>query len=192
MTDGLDTVFAAIDAANARDPGRDPGTGEPAALLYGRRMSERLAQFLPDADEALAIAARGQHIERWTVPRATYPMDRAGYLRWRNDLKDHHARRLAEIMEGAGYGAAAIDRVKGIVRKERLKADPQAQALEDVACLVFLEFYAAEFAAKHEEAKVIDIVRKTWRKMSPQGHAAATQLALDAGVAGIIGKALAG
>ena len=192
MTAGLGKVFAAIDVANARDPGRDPGTGEPAALLYGRRMSERLAQFLRAADDALAIAVRGQHIERWIVPRSTYPMDRAGYLRWRNDLKDHHARRLAEIMTDAGYDAASIDRVRSIVRKERLKADPQAQTLEDVACLVFLEFYAAEFAGKHEEAKVIDIVRKTWRKMSPQGHAAATQLALDPDVARIVSKALAG
>lgn len=192
MTAGLDRVFAAIDAANARDPGHDSATGEPSALLYGRRMSERLAQFLPTADDALAIAVRGQHIERWIVPRATYPMDRIGYLRWRNDLKEHHALRLAEIMVNAGYDAAALDRVRSIVRKERLKTDPQAQALEDVACLVFLEFYAAEFAGRHEEAKVIDIVRKTWRKMSPKGHAAAAELALDAGVAAIVSKALAG
>lgn len=191
MTAGLDQVFAAIDAANAKDSGRDPETREPAALLYGRRMSGRLAQFLPGAEDALAIAVRGQHIERWTIPRNAYPLDRVGYLRWRNELKDHHARRLAEIMAAAGYDANAIDRVKGIVRKERLKADPQAQALEDVACLVFLEFYAADFASKHEEAKVIDIVRKTWRKMSPQGHAAAAQLALDAEVARIVSRALA-
>ena len=192
MTAGLNRVFAAIDAANARDPGRDLATGEPSALLYGRRMSERLAQFQPDTDEALAIAVRGQHIERWVLPRSAYPMDRPGYLRWRNDLKDHHAQRLAEIMTDVGYDVASVDRVRSIVRKERLKADPQAQALEDVACLVFLEFYAAEFAGRHEEAKVIDIVRKTWRKMSPQGHAAAAGLALDAGVAGIVSKALAG
>ena len=191
MTAGLDQVFAAIDAANAKDPGRDPETREPAALLYGHRMSGRLAQLLPGAEDALAIAVRGQHIERWTIPRSAYPLDRVGYLLWRNELKDHHARRLAEIMAAAGYDANAIDRVKGIVRKERLKADPQAQALEDVACLVFLEFYAADFAGKHEEAKVIDIVRKTWRKMSPQGHAAAAQLALDAEVARIVSRALA-
>ena len=191
MTASLDRVFAAIDDANARDPGRDAATGAPAALLYGRRMSECLARFLPHADEALAIAVRGQHIERWIVPRANYPMDRVGYLRWRNELKDHHAKRLAEIMAGAGYDDASIARVRAIVRKERLRTDPQAQALEDVACLVFLEFHAAEFAAKHDEAKVVDIVRKTWAKMSERGHAAAGRLALDADVARIVGKALA-
>lgn len=190
MTAGLQKVFHAIDAANAKDPGRDAATGEPAALLYGRRMSECLAHFLPDADDALAIAVRGQHIERWIVPRSNYPMGRVGYFRWRNELKDHHAMRLAEIMDAAGYDAASVDRVRSIVRKERLRTDPQAQALEDVACLVFLEYHASDFAAKHDEAKVVDIVRKTWAKMSPRGHAAAGKIALDAHVARIVAKAL--
>lgn len=186
----LEQVFAAIDAANAQDPGRDAHTGEPANLLYGQRMSEMLGAFKPDAGEPVAIAARGQHIERWTVPRSDYPAGRAGYLRWRSHLKDVHARRLAEIMLGAGYDAPAIARVGQIVRKERLEYDPDAQILEDTACLVFLRFYAPEFFAKHEPAKVDGIIAKTWAKMSSEGQAAALRLPLEPAVAERISAAL--
>ena len=186
----LQQVMSAIDAANAHDPGRDEATGKPASLLYGEHMSARLDAFAPDADDALAIAVRGQHIERWTVPRKSSPMDRPGYLRWRNVLKDHHAQRLGELMLAAGYDDAAISRVKQIVRKERFKLDPQAQTLEDVACLVFLEFYAPEFFAKHDEAKSIDIVSKTWAKMSSRGQDYARTMALAPAVAHIVARAL--
>ncbi|HMN70904.1 MAG TPA: DUF4202 domain-containing protein [Rhodoblastus sp.] len=185
----LDKVLAAIDAANSGDPTLEDGG--PAALLYGRRMSERLAVFAPGASDLLQIAVRGQHIERWAIPRADYPMDKPGYFRWRNALKARHAQRLAEIMGEAGYPAEAAERVGQIVRKERIKSDPEAQTLEDVACLVFLEFYSDPFLAKYEEAKSVDIVQKTWRKMSEAGHAAALGLTLAPRVGEIVGKALA-
>lgn len=184
----LEQVLAAIDAANCGDPTREDG--QPAALLYGRRMSVRLAAFAPEAGELLQIAVRGQHIERWAIPRAQYPMDKPGYFRWRNALKERHAQRLAEIMGAAGYSAEDAARVGQIVRKERIKADAEAQTLEDIACLVFLEFYSAPFMAKHDEAKCVDIVRKTWAKMSEAGHAAALGLTLTPRVAEIVGKAL--
>ena len=117
--DRLGAVLNAIDVANALDPGRDERSGEPAALLYGRRMSARLAVFAPNADDVLQIAVRGQHIERWTVPRTTFPIDRAGYHRWRNALKDYHARRLGELMRNADYGEHPIARVGQIVRSPR-------------------------------------------------------------------------
>lgn len=185
----LDNVLNAIDAANSGDPTLEDG--QPAALLYGRRMSERLAKFLPDASEFLQIAIRGQHIERFAIPRRDYPMDKPGYFRWRNALKERHAQRLAEIMTAAGYPAEAGERVGQIVRKERARTDPEAQAVEDVACLVFLEFYSEPFLTKYEEAKSVDIVQKTWRKMSEAGHAAALKLTLAPRVGEIVGKALA-
>lgn len=184
----LNQVLDAIDAANSHDPTLEDG--QPAALLYGRRMSKRLARFAPDASEPLQIASRGQHIERWSIPRSDFPMDKPGYFRWRNALKDIHAARLAAIMGAAGYGPEAIERAGQIVRKERLKQDAEAQTLEDVACLVFLEFYAAEFAGKHELEKCVDIVAKTWRKMSDQGHAAALALPLPDGVGAVVKRAL--
>ena len=161
----LHLVLDAIDRANAADPDRHEGA--PAAQLYGRRMSEELARQVPDAPQTLRIAARGQHIERWTIPRASYPEGRQGYLSWRRDLAAFHARRLGEIMAEAGYGEGEIARVGQLVRKQGIKRDAQVQALEDVIAMVFLRWYLPAFAAKHPEGKVADILAKTARKMSP-------------------------
>ena len=146
----LSDVIAAIDAANGHDPNKIGVDGElqPAELVYGRRMSETLARMAPHASEHLRIAARGQHIERWTSPRASYPTGRVGYLKWRKDLQGFHARRIGEIMTAAGYDAGDVERVGALIRKERLKSDAEAQMIEDVACVVFLEHYLADFLAR--------------------------------------------
>jgi hypothetical protein len=192
MASRLDDVIAAIDAANARDPHaiEIDGRREPAELVYGRRMSETLARLAPDASEHLRIAARGQHIERWTSPRAGYPQGRAGYLKWRKDLKDFHARRLAEIMTAASYLADDVARVAALVRKERLKSDPEAQMLEDVVCVVFLAHYVEAFMAKTDDDKLADILAKTWKKMSETGHAHARALRLPPAVPRLLEKGL--
>jgi hypothetical protein len=195
MSDRLAAVLAAIDAANACDPGSAPddeGHQQPRALLYGRRMSATLDAYRPDAPEVLKIAARAQHIERWTIPRASYPEGRIAYLTWRKDLQQHHARRTGEIMAAAGYGAAEIARAGALLKKERLKADPDVQVLEDVICLVFLAHEAPEFIAKHDDGKVRDILAKTARKMSAEGIAAAARLRLDPRLARLLGEALDG
>jgi hypothetical protein len=186
--DQLRRVVDAIDAANAKDPHlvEVEGRHVPAEWLYGQRMSAMLADLIPDASEALTIAARGQHIERWTSPRASYPAGRVGYLRWRSDLKAYHAERLAEIMAEHGFDQESINRVGALVRKERLKQDAEVQALEDVVCVVFLKHYLAEFAAKHDDNKLADILAKTWRKMSLQGHAAAQSLGLPEDVLALL------
>ncbi len=163
----------------------------PAALVYGRRMSEVLAIHVPEASEPLRIAARAQHIERWLIPRTTYAEGRIGYLTWRKDLQKHHARRTSAIMEAAGFGAEAIARVGALLRKERLKQDEEVQALEDVVCLVFLEFEATDFIAKHDDAKVRDILAKTAKKMSSRGLAAASRLTLDPRLSRLLTEALA-
>jgi hypothetical protein len=165
----FDQVIAAIDAANAADP--DRAEGEPAALLYGRRMAAELDRLFPGASEALRIAARGQHIERWTSPRASYPEGRTGYLAWRRDLGAFHARRVGEIMAAAGYGPEEIGKVGGMLRKEGLKRDPEVQALEDVICFTFLRWYFKPFAEGRDAAETLRIVEKTARKMSPEGRA---------------------
>ena len=178
----LTDVMAAIDAANALDPNtiEVDGQPQPAELAYGRRMSETLARLAPHASEHLRIAARAQHIERWTSPRASYPAGRVGYLKWRKDLQGFHARRIGDIMMAAGYDAGDVERVGALVRKERLKADPDAQMIEDVACVVFLEHYLGDFLAKTDEQKLAGILAKTWNKMSPRGREEARKLALPA------------
>src|SRR5260370_9768595 len=151
----FDDVIAAIDDANARDP-RIVQIGDrtvPAELLYGQRMSDALAGMAANASELLRIAVRGQHIERWTSPRSGYPVGRAGYLKWRNDLKEYHARRLGEIMAAAGYAPQDAARVGALVRKERLRSDPEAPMLDDLPCIVFLTRYLPDFMVKPDEAK---------------------------------------
>src|SRR5271169_2876767 len=180
MSDRLHCALGAIDAANARNLSRE--AGEPAELVYGRRMSEALAAFAPGASEALQIAVRGQHIERWLTPRRNFPDGKAGYIAWRNAAKRCHAERVAEIMVACAYDEAPIARASALVRKEQLRSDAEAQTLEDVACLVFLRYYAANFAAKHPEEKVLDILVKTQRKMSVRARAAALDFGLPAAV----------
>jgi hypothetical protein len=188
-----DVVITAIDAANAADPNivELEGHPEPAELAYGRRMSATLARMAPQASEPLRIAARGQHIERWRLARKSYPEGRAGYLRWRKDAKELHARRLADIMAEAGYCAGDIDRIGALVRKEKLKLDPEAQLLEDVVCVVFLEHYLTSFMAKTETAKLPGILAKTWKKMSDFGHAEALKLNMPPDVLRLLEQGLA-
>lgn len=176
MSDRLNQVIAAIDAANAADPKLEPdsdGQMRPATLLYGLRMTSELEGLAPEAPEVLQIASRGQHIERWKVTRDTYPEGRAGYLKWRRDQGRAHGDRLAGLMQAAGYSAAECDRVGVLLRKEGIKRDEDVQMLEDTICMVFLRYYFAPFAAKHPHDKVLDIVAKTARKMSGHGRALA-------------------
>ena len=167
----LARVLEAIDAANGADPEITPEG--PAALLYGRRMSAELARLFPEASPLLQIAARGQHIERWTIPRRSYPEGRAGYLAWRRELGRLHGERVAQIMRGEGYGEDDCARVAAMLRKEGIKRDPEVQALEDVACFVFLRHYFAPFAATQPPERLLRIVEKTARKMSPEARARA-------------------
>ena len=187
----FDDVIAAIDDANARDPKIVETDGAvPAELSYGRRMSDALRLMAPNASELLRIAVRGQHIERWTSPRTSYWPGRAGYLKWRNDLKEFHARRLGEIMTAAGYEPHDAARVGALVRKERLRSDPEAQMLEDVACIVFLTHYLADFMGKTDEAKLARILAQTWNKMSVQGRAHANKLDLPPSVLALLERGL--
>ena len=188
----LEEALRRFDEANAEDPNTElvDGQSAPKELVYGRRMSERLTAFAPDAPETVKLAARAQHIRRWDVPRDSYPEGRAGYLKWRTDLYKRHGDTAGAIMEEVGYEAEAIDRVKTLLRKRGLKTDPDVQLMEDVICLVFLEHYFHDFAQKHDEEKLVSIVQKTWKKMSADAHRAALQLDFEANDSAIIQKAL--
>ena len=163
MTGDLAAALAAIDAANAADP-----KGE--ALVYGQRMTEQLGRLVPDASDVLQIAARGQHVERWLLPRADYPEGKEGYHAWRREQARRHGLRLAAIMADAGYGAEECARVGVLLRKEGIKRDAEVQALEDVICFTFLRWYFTPFAEGRDPAALLDIVEKTARKMSATGR----------------------
>ena len=182
-------ALTAIDAAHAEDPEKD-AAGRPRDLVYAERMSAWLERLSPQASEALGLAVRCQHLRRWAIARASYPEGKVGYLRWRKDESLAHAALAGELLRHAGYDEQAVTRVQSLVKKERIKHDPEAQTLEDVTCLVFLEHELAPFAAKHPEDKVIDILRKTWPKMSAAGRQAALGIDFPAALRTMVGKAL--
>ncbi|WPR71450.1 DUF4202 domain-containing protein [Flavobacterium sp. NG2] len=167
-----------IDAENAQDPNIEihESISHPKELLYSNRMFDRLMDFCPSASEEVQIAAKAQHICRWKIARESYPMDRVGYLRWREELKKFHAKLTAEILEKAGYDQSFIDRVCFLIEKKLLKKDAETQLLEDVICLVFLEYYLEPFVEKHDKEKLKNIILKTWNKMSEKGHQAALKI----------------
>jgi hypothetical protein len=172
-------AIALIDAANSEDPRQEDG--EPKELLYAKRMSEMLARFAPEASAVVRLAARAQHVRRWTVPRDSYPMTREGYYAWRTGLYKFHAETAGALLREAGCDEETIGRVMLAVSKRSLKSNPEAQLLEDVAALVFIEHYMLGFAGSkpdYDEAKWMEIIRKTWRKMSP----AAQQFALGGAI----------
>lgn len=188
----LQQVLARIDALNSDDPNIEQIGGEkiPGEQLYSRRMTEQLQAFCPDASDELRIAAHSQHVRRWVSPRSNYPAGKAGYYRWRTELGRMHADLATEAMAEEGYPEESRARVKKLLTKQGIKQDDEVQTLEDVICLVFLQYYFGPFAARHPEEKVIDILQKTWAKMSPQGHKAALQLALDPDTRRLVKKAL--
>lgn len=177
----FDNTIAAIDAINTQDPNKITinGTQYPKELLYSKRLTEMLQRYLPNASEALQIAARAQHIERWVMPRSDYPMTKPGYMQWRGKLKLYHAKVAEHIMRENGYTDEMVSQVGSLIKKENLKNNADAQALEDVIVLAFLAHDLEAFVEKYKEypeKKFIDILRKSYKKMSPKGQQAALSL----------------
>jgi hypothetical protein len=178
---------AALDGAHGADPG---APGRPTEAEYADRLEAWVARLVKRPSLPLRLAARAQHLERWVLPRGDFPEGRGGYLRWRSAVHARQADRARGLIEGAGGDAILAGRVAELVGKKAPRADPDAQALEDAACLVFLETELAAFQRQHERPKVIDVVRKTWTKMSPAAQDAARRLAVPPEVAALVGEAL--
>ncbi len=184
-------AFRAFDTYNKNDPSMILVEGEElsVALLYAQRMTAKLNDFEANASEHLQLTARCQHIGRWEIPRNRFPMDRKGYLQWRSQEKIYQAKIASEIMGKVGYDASTILKVKDLLMKKQLKQNPETQTLEDVICLVFLEYYFDDFSKEHEEEKLINILKKTIVKMSEKGVEAALKLPLSAKAKSLIAKA---
>jgi hypothetical protein len=174
----FETALLRFDEENARDPNREMegGIGHPRELLYARRLTEWVLRLDPEASETLRLAARCQHIRRWESPRENHPMTRAGYLKWRADLKKFHAQASGTILREAGYDAATIHRVQDLNLKKNFPADPETRTLENALCLVFLEFQFAALAARSDDDKMISALRKSWAKMTDAARAEALKL----------------
>lgn len=182
-----------IDAAHAADP-KSAADGRPAELVYADRMEAWVARMAAAPTPLLPLAARCQHLERWSVPRTTFPDGKAGYLNWRRSLHVKQAARAKELLLQAGVSANEAAEVATWVSKMGLKTNAGTQALEDAACLVFLENEIEDFAAQHADypaEKFVDIIKKTWRKMSPSAHEAALGLSLPPDIAALVKTAVA-
>ncbi|MEO6398018.1 MAG: DUF4202 domain-containing protein [Tepidiformaceae bacterium] len=187
-------AIALIDAANAADPNfmRYGGANRPKELLHAELLSRWVEVLRPDAPEALRLAARGQHLRRWEHPRSGFPDGRTGYLRWRTSLYAFHAAETACLLEQAEYPSEMVERVSQIIRKQGLGRDDDVQAIEDGLCLVFLETQLDELAGKLDREKMLTILRKTWKKMSPAARTLALELTFEPAERALIADALAG
>jgi hypothetical protein len=188
------TALRRFDEENSRDPNRDTVAGipHPRELLYAQRLTDWVFRLAPDASEALRLAARCQHICRWESPRDSHPMTRAGYLKWRADLKTFHAEKSGAILREAGYGEATIRQVQDLNLKKHFPADPEARVLEDALCLVFLEFQFAALTAKTDDEKMINALKKSWEKMTEAARAEALKLHFGEREKTLIARALQG
>ncbi|MGI4020220.1 MAG: DUF4202 domain-containing protein [Janthinobacterium lividum] len=187
----LQQAFAKFDAHNATDPNQEEFEGKtyPKEVLYAGRMTKKLNDYAPDAPEYMQLAVRCQHIGRWEIARDSYPMDRPGYLMWRSQLKLHHTKIAGPILAEVGYDEETINKVKALLLKKNLNQNPDTQLIEDVICLVFVEFYLDDFTKKHSEEKMVDILRKTLKKISPQGIEAALKISMTEHVKDLIMQA---
>ena len=192
MTDQFEKAITTFDAYNLNDPHQEEVDGNLVSKegIYAQRMSARLDDFYPSAPEYLKLAAHCQHIGRWEIPRESYPMDKKGYLQWRNVLKTHHAKLAEQILISCRYDEATIEKVKFLLLKKELFTNPDTKVLEDVICLVFIEHYLEEFAEKHEPPKVIDILQKTLKKMSPRAIEEAAKIPVSEKIKVLIHQAL--
>lgn len=190
----VDAAIALFKRQNARDPNQIvvDGDPQPKQLVQAERIFAWVLRLNPDASDALRLAAYAQHVRRWEIPRETFPSGRVGYLKWRKELAKFHADLATETLHEAGVAPDTIAAVRRLNLKQGLTTNPDTQTIEDALCLAFLEFEFEEFAEKHPPEKVIDILRKTWRKMSHRAQAAALELALPPNARGLVEAALAG
>lgn len=188
MTEKFAAAIRRFDEENSRDPNLE--NGRPRELLYAERLTDWVLKLAPDASEILRLAARCQHICRWQSPRENYPMTRAGYLKWRADLKKFHAQKSGEILRAVGYDDETIRRVQDLNLKKNFPADPEVRVLEDALCLVFLEFQFATLVAKSDDEKMINAVRKSWEKMTETARGEALKLNYGEREKNLIARAL--
>ena len=189
----FETALQRFDEENTRDPNTElvDGVAQPRELVYARWLYDWVLKLSPNASQELLLAARSQHICRWMIPRNQYPMDRIGYLKWRNELKQFHARKSSEILNELGASEATIARVQALNLKKDFPRDPDSRVLEDALCLVFLEHQFAELAVRTSEDKMINAVQKTWNKMTPAAREHALRLPYGPREKAILDRALA-
>jgi hypothetical protein len=186
------SALSRFDQENSKDPNRETKDGQhlPRELVYAERLTDWVVRLKSDGSEALLLAARSAHLCRWVIPRDSFPSDRSGYLRWRQELKKFHSAKVGQILREVGYEESEVARVQGLVSKTAFPADPDSRILEDALCLVFLQWQFADLAAKNGDEKMINAVQKTWKKMTPLAQDFALKLDYAPHERGILERAL--
>ena len=188
----FEAALRRFDEENARDPNQEivDAVAQARELVYARRLYDWVLKLAPNASQELLLAARSQHICRWTIPRNNYPMDRVGYLKWRNDLKQFHSEKSSGILRELGFPEATIARVQALNLKKDFPRDPESRVLEDALCLVFLQFQFADLAARTSEDKMVNALQKSWKKMTPTAREHALRLTFEARERALLERAL--
>ena len=188
----IELAFISIDDYNKKDPTIEnwKGTDYPKEYLESIKRTNWLEKIAPNASDALKIATRSQHIGRWEIPRHTYESSRIGYLTWRSDLAKYHARKTSEILQKLNFDSITIERVQELNLKKGIKTDDDAQTIEDVLCLVFLENHIDAFAPSQDEEVLANIIQKTWKKMSDLGRAEALKISYKPEILAFLKNAL--
>ena len=188
----FEAALRRFDEENARDPNQEivDAVAQARELVYARRLYDWVLKLAPNASQELLLAARSQHICRWTIPRNNYPMDRVGYLKWRNDLKQFHSEKSSGILRELGFPEATIARVQALNLKKDFPRDPESRVLEDALCLVFLQFQFADLAARTSEDKMVNALQKSWKKMTPAAREHALRLTFEARERALLERAL--
>lgn len=158
--------------------------------VYALRMVDRLYEFYPMATQELELAALAHHIKRWEIKRTVFAMDKQGYFQWRRQVAKHQLAITSDALAKVGLSDEDRDEVLKVLRKENLKTHPLAQVIEDVACLVFIQYYLEPFAEPHETPKVVEILRKTMLKMSDRAIEEASRLPVSDKVKSFLNEAV--
>lgn len=192
MTPRFEQAILRFNSMNSEDLRMSDVNGRqvPTQLLEAERLERWVLRLAPEANEALRLAARCQHLKRFSFPRSEYPEGRNGYLQWRKDLMKKHAELASQVLKELAYDASIIEQVRAINTKQELKLSFNSQTMEDALCLSFLEHEFSDFSEKYEDEKVIAIVQKTWRKMSEEGHHFALQLPFVGRAQALVQRAL--
>lgn len=190
--DQLERALATIDSLNERDPNLISFSGEerPKELVHSELVTQWIERLDSNPSDALRLAARAHHVERWVIPRSEYPKGRAGYLKWRAALQRHHAATAERVLAAQGVDSETTARVGDIICKRNLRSDPEVQCFEDALCLVFLETQLTALAGRLDRDKMLKVLRLTLPKMSGAGREAALSLELNAGDRALLQQAV--
>lgn len=185
-------AIIAIEQIHSKDITQEQHNGSliPAEFLYGKRMLKTLELVSPESSYAMKLAVQCQHLQRWGVPRSSYTYDRRGYHEWRREVMKYQLEQTINLLSSISIDEIDIKWIAQVINAQENKADSNGLIIMDTACLVFLKWYMEPFAKKHESEKVLDILKKTFRKMSTDAQNLISKLDLPESSLQVLNQAI--